>query len=80
MSCGVGHRLGSDPALLWLWCRLAATVPIRPLAWKAPYAAGAVLGDTHTQKTKKKIIIITIRILKNDIHLKETLNSLEVEH
>ena len=25
MSCGVGHRLGSDPALLWLWCRPAAT-------------------------------------------------------
>ena len=20
-SCGVGHRYGSDPALLWLWCR-----------------------------------------------------------
>ena len=23
-SCGVGHRCGLDPALLWLWCRLAA--------------------------------------------------------
>ena len=22
-----------DLALLWLWCRLAATAPIRPLAW-----------------------------------------------
>ena len=21
-----------DPALLWLWCRLAATAPIQPLA------------------------------------------------
>ena len=21
MGCGVGHRCGSDPALLWLWCR-----------------------------------------------------------
>ena len=28
MSCGVGHRHGLDIALLWLWCRLAATVPI----------------------------------------------------
>ena len=26
-----GHRLGSDPALLWLWCRPAAVAPIRPL-------------------------------------------------
>ena len=24
MSCGVGCRLRSDPALLWLWCRQAA--------------------------------------------------------
>ena len=24
VSCGVGHRWGSDPALLWLWCRPAA--------------------------------------------------------
>ena len=22
MSCGVGRRRGSDPTLLWLWCRL----------------------------------------------------------
>ena len=28
MSCGVGCRRGSDLALLWLWCRLAATTPI----------------------------------------------------
>ena len=41
MSCGVGGRRGLDPALLWLWCRAAATAPIRPLAWEPPYAAGA---------------------------------------
>ena len=41
VSCGVGCRRGSDPMLLWLWCRLAATAPIRPLAWEPPYAAGA---------------------------------------
>ena len=29
----VGHRLGSDLALLWLWCRLAAV----PLAWEPPW-------------------------------------------
>ena len=48
MSCGVGHRGGSDPALLWLQCRLAASAPIRPLAWEPPYAAGMAL------KRKKK--------------------------
>ena len=28
MSCGVGCKHGSDPVLLWLWCRPAATTPI----------------------------------------------------
>ena len=28
VSYGVGRRCGSDPTLLWLWCRLAATAPI----------------------------------------------------
>ena len=32
LSCGVGRRRGSDLALLWLWCRLAATALIRPLS------------------------------------------------
>ena len=35
---GIGHRCGSDPELLWLWCRPAATAPIQPLAWEPPYA------------------------------------------
>ena len=41
MSCGVSQRCGLDPALLWLWCRLAAGAPIGPLAWEPPYATGA---------------------------------------
>ena len=49
MSCGVGHRCGSDPVLLWLWLWLAAVAPIPPLAWEPPYAAGAAL------KRKKKM-------------------------
>ena len=36
VSCGVGHRCGSDLALLWLWHRLAAIVPIWPLTWNRP--------------------------------------------
>jgi len=51
MSCGIGYRLGLDLALLWLWRSLAATTPIRLLAWEPPYAAGVAL---KRQKTKKK--------------------------
>lgn len=47
MSCGVGHRHGSIPAVLWLWCRLVAAAPVRPLAWE--FATGATL------KSKKEI-------------------------
>ena len=49
MSCGVGRRRGSDPVLLWLWRRLAATAPIRPLAWEPPYAVGVALEKTKRQ-------------------------------
>ena len=55
MSSGVGCRRGSDPALLWLWPRLAATAMIRPLAWKPPHAAGAALKG---QKTKKIFFLL----------------------
>ena len=34
-----GHRCGSGLVLLWLWCRLAATAPVQPLAWELPYAS-----------------------------------------
>ena len=54
MSCGVGCRRGLDPALLWLWRRLVATAPIRPLAWEPPYAAGAALEKTKKEKEKRK--------------------------
>ena len=45
---GISCRLGSDPALLWLWHRSAATVPIRPLALELLYATDGAL------KRKKK--------------------------
>ena len=57
VSCGIGHRGSSDLALLWLWCRPAAGVPNRPLAWEPPYATGAAL--------KKQKIKIKIKINKN---------------
>ena len=45
-----------DPELLWLWCRLAATALIRPLAWEPPYAAGVALK----KKKKGSLSFITL--------------------
>ena len=55
MSCGIGRRRSSDPALLWLWRRAAATAPIRPLAWEPPYAARAAIEKAKRQKQTKHI-------------------------
>ena len=57
MSCGVGCRHGSDPALLWR--RPVATAPIRPLAWEPPYAMGA--AQENGKKTKKNLFSIVSR-------------------
>ena len=43
VSCGVGHRCGSELALLWLWCWLTAAALIRPLTLELPYATGVAL-------------------------------------
>ena len=48
---GAGHKCGWDLVLLWLWCRLAAVAPIRPLAWELPYTAGMAL---KSEKRKEK--------------------------
>ena len=55
LSRGVGHRRGSDLALLWFWHRPAATALIRPLAWEPPYASGTFLKGQKTKKKKRKI-------------------------
>ena len=52
MICGIGRRHGSDLALLWLWRKLAAVAPIRPLAREPPYAVGVALK----RQKKKKIV------------------------
>ena len=54
MSCGVGCKRGSDPALLWLWHRPAATAQIRLLAWEPPNASGVALKRQKKKKKKKK--------------------------
>ena len=53
MSCGVGHRHGLDPKFLWLWCRLAATAPIQPLAWELTHASGVALKSKKQIKQKQ---------------------------
>ena len=50
MSCGVGRRLGSNPKLLWLWCRPVAAALILSLAWELSYAEGAPLKHIHTHR------------------------------
>ena len=52
--CGVGCKVSSDPALLWLWCRQVAIATIGLLAWEPPYAAGAAQEMAKRQKDKKK--------------------------
>ena len=37
-----------------MWGRLAAVAPIRPLAWKPPYAVDAALKRQNKKKKKKK--------------------------
>ena len=49
VSCGVGCRRGLDLVLLWLWCRLAAIVPIQPPAWEHQYAMGVALKSKNKQ-------------------------------
>ena len=51
---GIGHRRGSDPTVLCLWCRLAATAPTGHLAWEPPHAAGAALKIQKDKKKKEK--------------------------
>ena len=43
-----------NPALLWLWCRLAATTLITTLAWEPPYVVGVALEKTKSKTNKQK--------------------------
>ena len=61
-------QLGAD--LLWLWCKLAATAQIRPLAWKSPCASGVALKtqQNKTATTKKQTVNVTVTIaVKRDL-------------
>ena len=71
MSCGVGHRLSSDPTV--------ATAPIGPLAWKPPYAEGVALKRQKKKKRKKKSKEAAggwlLGRLQTEVHTGETLVS-----
>ena len=73
VSCGVGRRRGSDPALLWFFHRPAAPALIQPLAWEPPYVAGAAQEKAKRQK-KKDIIsfksLYDIWVDYNELYIK----------
>ena len=56
VSCGVGGGHSLDPALLWLWCRLAAAaLMMPPLAQELPYATLEALKE---KKKERKIFLV----------------------
>ena len=67
VSCGVDRRHGSDPALLWLWFRLAAVALIGPLAWELPYAVGVALKRLKRKKKRKKRLTKTYCIAQRNL-------------
>ena len=62
-----------DPALLWLWGRLAAAVLIQPLSWELPHAMGEALKQqkqTNNQKKKKvrtRLTYLSILSRENEV-------------
>jgi len=65
VGCGIGGRCSLDPELLWLWCRLTASAPIRSLAQEPPYATGTAL-----KRQKKKKNLLHQASLTQDCHVK----------
>ena len=57
MSCAVGCRHSSDPALLWLWRGLVAIAPIRTLAWETSICHGCGPRKDHPPPKKRQNIL-----------------------
>ena len=72
MSCGVGHRSGLDPTLLWLWYRLASIALIWPLAWELPYTVGAYLERKEKKQKNKTWWVTTSWKWNKQFHLQIT--------
>ena len=77
MSCGVGRRCSSDPALLWLGCRLAAIAPVGPLAWEPPYANPEKTKKDQKKKKKEKKGKINRKYQTEVMELKNTMTELK---
>ena len=58
---GIGCRCGSDPVLLWLWCRQAAAALIRPLA--------GVALKTNKKKALSQMNLISLTLSRSQDHL-----------
>ena len=61
MSCGIGRRYGSDPVVLWLWCRPA----IGPPAWELLYAEGTAL-KRQRKKEKTAVIYNNLKVVRKN--------------
>ena len=60
VSYSVGCRCGSDAVMLWMWCQLAATALIQPLAWELPYAVGMALKSKKKKKKRRIGLLVTL--------------------
>ena len=63
-----------DPALLWLWCRLATTAPIRPLAWELLYATSAALKRPKKKKKNSRVTYCEVYKEFSTVHHKKIIN------
>ena len=64
MSCGVGHRHSSDPALLWLWLGPIAVLLFPPLAWEPPCVMGVALKRKKIKQEDSFTILKLINSIK----------------
>ena len=84
MSCGAGHRRGSDA--MWLWQRLADATLIRPLAWELPHATGVALKKGgkkvkfSSSVTRGTFQMLVINMCLVPTALNSALNGAEIEH
>ena len=47
-----------------LWCRLAATAPIQPLAWEFPYASGVALKRKEKEGSPSLILGQKLKMIR----------------
>ena len=63
MSCGVVPRRGSNPELLWPWCRPAAIAPLQTLAMGTSIKCGCCPKNQKTNKQTKNFLFKIVRIV-----------------